>query len=170
MSRSRSKARATNTGKRKSYIKTMNEGSVIKQKLNYTITAKAGRQVEVRRFSAWHRNRLHRWDTLIIDLVAFKSDFKGITFLEICFISRLTTKIPKLFDIFDFWDTYKTFFLSVKNNYFQHHKIRTLSINGRCCLSPSEPPLIYFLDCLIDWRSGFFAAFNRLFRARDAIV
>ena len=40
----------------------MNEGSVINRKTNHTITVKVGGQIEVCGFSAWHRNRLHRWD------------------------------------------------------------------------------------------------------------
>jgi hypothetical protein len=52
MSRSRSKARATNTGKRKRYVKTMNEESVVKQKVNNSITAKVGGQAKVCHFSA----------------------------------------------------------------------------------------------------------------------
>jgi hypothetical protein len=52
MNESKPLERATNTGKRKSYFKTMNEGSVIKQKINHSITAKIGGQAEVCRFFA----------------------------------------------------------------------------------------------------------------------
>jgi hypothetical protein len=53
MSRSRSlRERAANTGKRKIYLKKMNEGSVAKQKINHALIAKVGGQLELCSFFA----------------------------------------------------------------------------------------------------------------------
>ena len=49
--------------------------SVIKQKLKVWVTAFLGRKLKVCRFSAWHRNRLYRWDSLESDLIFVQSLF-----------------------------------------------------------------------------------------------